>query len=152
MRPFRAIVLTAASALSLLFLIGYARTIQQLRPVRPDPGLLILFEPATVVYYDYESATRGGLQFAPFFPPAFDLPLDSVQVLRVPNWIVAVLSAGVVVYTAALLFEGGGDAGRTRRSRQQPPRRAVDRFMNIEHPHCWPCPAPAAVPELGRYA
>ncbi len=106
MRPFRAIVLTAASALSLLFLIGYARTIQQLRPVRPDPGLLILFEPATVVYYDYESATRGGLQFAPFFPPALDLPLDSVQVLRVPNWIVAVLSAGVVVYTGSAFIRG----------------------------------------------
>ncbi len=36
----------------------------------------------------------------------------------------------------------------TRRLRQQPPRRAVDRFMKLEHHPCKPRLAPAAVPEL----
>jgi hypothetical protein len=35
-----------------------------------------------------------------------------------------------------------------RRSRQQPLRRAVDRLWKLEHHHCRPRPAPAAVPEL----
>ena len=40
----------------------------------------------------------------------------------------------------------------TRRFRQHPPRRAVDRFMKLERHHCRPHLAPAAVPELGRWA
>ena len=38
----------------------------------------------------------------------------------------------------------------TNRCRQQPPRRAVDRFMILEHHRCRPRPAPEAVPELYR--
>jgi hypothetical protein len=37
---------------------------------------------------------------------------------------------------------------RTSRSRQQPPRRVVDRLWKLEHHHCRPRPLPAAVPEL----
>ena len=40
--------------------------------------------------------------------------------------------------------------GLTRRCRQQPPRRAVDRFMKLEHHRCKPRLLTAAVPELGR--
>ncbi len=31
---------------------------------------------------------------------------------------------------------------------EQPPRRALDRFIKLEHHHCRPHPSPEAVPEL----
>ena len=50
----------------------------------------------------------------------------------------------------AILTMNGFD--RTSRCTQQPPRRADDRFMKLEHHRCSSRPAPAAVRELGRSA
>jgi hypothetical protein len=104
MRAISTIILRAVSALSAAFLVGYVRTILELMPIRPDPGWHIVFEPKVVAYYDYESSTPGGFQFEPFFPPAFDLPEDSAQVFSLPCWIVASLSASILMCTCVCLI------------------------------------------------
>ena len=106
MRAIHTAVLLGLTACSILFVFGYVRTIYWLHIVRSDPRILIVFEPSAVAFFDYECEGRRGFQFDPYFPPAFDLPEDSVQLFRVPCWLVALPAIGTVFYSGLLLSRG----------------------------------------------
>lgn len=127
MRVTRLIVLLAVSALSLVYILGYARTVLLLHPVRPDPGALLVFEPDTVVYFDYANPGSKGLHCSPFFPPCFDLPLYSAQVLRVPCWIVVLGCGGMAFYTGRCFIRWRGSPNET--SGANAPGRSLFRLL-----------------------